>query len=578
MPPTILPLLLSCITPLAVAFTCTNQCLWSSTLQKSITASRHSRTFTSANQCLRPSTLQKSTSTPHNSRLVRTGPAMRAPDGVENGAIYRLVNEKEGSSSDLVRRMISTAKESSDGLRYFDDDATDTWIFEKKGEYYMIRNARDGEYLYSARHAAQAALDEDGVHAAKIEQLQFGQMRRMVSTSSKVDEAGNVMVPTGTFISPKDKYAGDLQSPSFVDGCALWALEPVTGKPGKIRLINVGDGEGLFSCRHLAVPAAESNGKLDRSMLRRMVSTEQEAQQGSLSGSDVWSLEAAALSKEENPMEVEELLPALGTLLGGAALLGVGALMLGAGAAAIGSSLADFEEKAPKPDENVKDPEQAPKRRVADKSREDTVSKEETESKTKTEETLEEEARVEELSRLLFDEEEGLIPAFGKLLDETIRAEFGGAAQSESGVSKASSPSADPNDWPLSMHEIRIPFDRCFDVQWNPPGIPVLNCMHLQAPFQDTLPPSEGGHYSFVANGDSVSFVRVLPGLAKPVTIYERVEFVSVGENVLMFEGDGLYGTIIKGSNIPAGNLPGSFATEAAGNAMAAKWLRKNLQ
>jgi len=602
---------------------------------------------------------------------------MLAPDGVDNGGVFKLINEKDmeflyacrhtampalrGPNTDLfrpdlVRRMVSTQKESSDGQRYF--DATDKWIFEKKGEYYMIRNARDGEYLYSTRHAAQSSYNEAGVSVPSV-------LGRMVSTSPDVDDAGYVKIPKGEFISPADQWVpaeqqrsvdtgdsavsvSDLRGPAFVDGCALWALEPVAGKPDKVRLINVGDGEGLYACRHMAMSAAKSNGQMDTSMHRRMVSTEPETQRRSLPDTDVWRLERVAPSKEEAAEEdlprllfdeEQGLLPAVGELLEafGKAFspkdLRIDPMPALEFSQMLGSTLLSSDYSLVDTDTVLKgkyvglyfSASWCPPCRMFTPTLKDTYKKIAA-SRSDFEivflsrdsdqqafgdyfakmpwlavpfsgsvdiDQLAEMFFVEGIPTLVLIGPDGTIintDATGMVRSDPDGEAFPWKANAATALDlKPPSPAQSERprdipgafqrtDWTPGMEQIRIPLDRCFDVQWNPPGAPTLHCSGLDTPFLDKVPLSKGGHYSFVTNGEHLSLLRVVPGLSKPVTVFSSVEWVSVGEDVLMFVGDGWYGTVIKGFDIPAGNLPVKSRTQAADTAMAAEWLKRNMQ
>ena len=104
-------------------------------------------------------------------------------------------------------------------------------------------------------------------------------------------------------------------------------------------------------------------------------------------------------------------------------------------------------------------------------------------------------------------------------------------------------------NWPSLT--IQIPLDRVYDVQWNL-HMPQLVCTGLRFHYLDTRDSSEGGHYRFVCSGDGkFSLWRVLPDgeLSK---VYERVRWIAVADNALLLEGDGIYGTLIKGAQLPA--------------------------
>mmetsp|Transcript_6927 Transcript_6927/g.8623 ORF Transcript_6927/g.8623 Transcript_6927/m.8623 type:complete len:179 (-) Transcript_6927:178-714(-) len=123
--------------------------------------------------------------------------------------------------------------------------------------------------------------------------------------------------------------------------------------------------------------------------------------------------------------------------------------------------------------------------------------------------------------------------------------------------------------------EIRIPIERCYDVQWNPPGYPVLNASYLDVPYKDRTEATRNGYYTFVTKGGMTYFVRKkLNGSIYKV--FENVQFILIGNDVLMFESEGYYGTLIKGINIPADDSYGSWSTEKATVLGAENWLAAN--
>jgi replication-associated recombination protein RarA len=104
-------------------------------------------------------------------------------------------------------------------------------------------------------------------------------------------------------------------------------------------------------------------------------------------------------------------------------------------------------------------------------------------------------------------------------------------------------------NWPsLSL---QIPLDRICDVQWNL-HMPQLVCTGLRFPYLDTRDSSEGGHYRFFCSGDGkFSLWRVLPD-GELSRVYERVRWIAVADDALLLEGDGIYGTLIKGAQLAA--------------------------
>ena len=106
-------------------------------------------------------------------------------------------------------------------------------------------------------------------------------------------------------------------------------------------------------------------------------------------------------------------------------------------------------------------------------------------------------------------------------------------------------------NWPKPSFQ--VPVDRVFDVQWDTyaPGLEVV-CSGLRHVHCDSHDRAEGGHYRFFAAGDGeVSFWRVLPS-GQMSEIFRKVRWVAVGRDALLLEGDGVYGTLIKGAHFPA--------------------------
>ena len=151
---------------------------------------------------------------------------------------------------------------------------------------------------------------------------------------------------------------------------------------------------------------------------------------------------------------------------------------------------------------------------------------------------------------------------------------------------------------------IVIPIDRAFDVQWNPPGHPKLSADLLDIPwgdrgsdpwaYHDSDHDHRTGQYTFLRQStdddeENLSFVRVMEDDGSYVQVFERVQFLLISDDVLMFNGDpheddwfpagGGFGTIIKAPSIPSGDAPGVYDTEPLGeNDMpeAKEWLLKN--
>ena len=138
---------------------------------------------------------------------------------------------------------------------------------------------------------------------------------------------------------------------------------------------------------------------------------------------------------------------------------------------------------------------------------------------------------------------------------------------------------------------VEVPIDRVFDIQWNPPGHPQLSSDLLDIPFGDRGSDHRTGHYTFrqsTDGDDNLSLVRV-ENDGSYVQVFERVQFLLMSDDVLMFNGDpheddgwpvgGGFGTIIKAPSIPSGDAPGIYDTEPLdenGMSTAKEWLLKN--
>lgn len=148
---------------------------------------------------------------------------------------------------------------------------------------------------------------------------------------------------------------------------------------------------------------------------------------------------------------------------------------------------------------------------------------------------------------------------------------------------------------------IEIPIDRAFDVQWNPPGHPRLSAWFLDIPYgdrgddpyayYDSGHDDRDGYYTFLPSNEDatqMSFVRKQED-GSYIQVYERVEFLLISDDVLLFNGDphegmgfpagGGFGTLIKAPSIPAGDADGVWDTEALDEhrmSLAKEWLLKN--
>lgn len=143
---------------------------------------------------------------------------------------------------------------------------------------------------------------------------------------------------------------------------------------------------------------------------------------------------------------------------------------------------------------------------------------------------------------------------------------------------------------------IKIPVDRAFDVQWNPPGYPMLETYSLYAPWGAKVKMILEGHDCYFAfelssENDIASFVQIDQTTGKNYTIFDSVEFVAISDDVLMFNGNPLtanfvpgggYGTILKGMNIPSGPADGRYETnpirtdDEKSKTVPKEWLHRN--
>jgi len=136
---------------------------------------------------------------------------------------------------------------------------------------------------------------------------------------------------------------------------------------------------------------------------------------------------------------------------------------------------------------------------------------------------------------------------------------------------------------------LKISLDRAFDVQWNPPGYPILEATGLATPYGDSG--ETDGHYTFAKHPDgTMTFVRQKSD-GSVCQVFSSVDFLVIGEDALLMNGDtdpyiygGGFGTLIKGMSIPAGDAPGNYTatpiadTDSSTTAEAEAWLVKNFQ
>jgi len=130
---------------------------------------------------------------------------------------------------------------------------------------------------------------------------------------------------------------------------------------------------------------------------------------------------------------------------------------------------------------------------------------------------------------------------------------------------------------------LTVPLDRCFDVQWNPPGVPELSCSSLRRPYGDRGESNEHAFYTFKGSEEKISLVRVTPcgenknGPVEETVVFESCEWVSFNGQVLHFDGNGSFGTLVKGIGIPAGSEDGFWSgCYKPDHSEVMQWLRLN--
>jgi len=127
---------------------------------------------------------------------------------------------------------------------------------------------------------------------------------------------------------------------------------------------------------------------------------------------------------------------------------------------------------------------------------------------------------------------------------------------------------------------IRIPFDRVYDTQWNPPGHPTLSARSLKTLDKVSVYGITGldniwgqtlldGYYTFETDGygNIKSFLWVTDEGAI-VTIFEDIDPLLISEEVFFFNGNpganvagGGFGTLVQGFGVDPGQA-GDYAVE----------------
>lgn len=123
--------------------------------------------------------------------------------------------------------------------------------------------------------------------------------------------------------------------------------------------------------------------------------------------------------------------------------------------------------------------------------------------------------------------------------------------------------------------DLKIPLNQAWDTQWNPPGVPELRISGLDRPVNDSGNDT-GGWYSFVFDGDQAKFVRSYADGRDTKIVFSRVSWNALGDGVLHFNGDDVYGTVIKGKAVGPGSDGGRFPTRVPSADDVTKWLSDN--
>jgi hypothetical protein len=123
-----------------------------------------------------------------------------------------------------------------------------------------------------------------------------------------------------------------------------------------------------------------------------------------------------------------------------------------------------------------------------------------------------------------------------------------------------------------------IPVDSAYDTQWQVRGSK-LYIGGLRQVYNDHISPFDGGHYLLSVDNMGASFLRVV-GNTRTV-VFATVDFNVIGDNVLHFNGEGSFGTVIKGKNLLASNDGGTFDVQKCKKMVDAKdaaiaWLTAN--
>mmetsp|Transcript_36058 Transcript_36058/g.43488 ORF Transcript_36058/g.43488 Transcript_36058/m.43488 type:complete len:575 (+) Transcript_36058:154-1878(+) len=151
-----------------------------------------------------------------------------------------------------------------------------------------------------------------------------------------------------------------------------------------------------------------------------------------------------------------------------------------------------------------------------------------------------------------------------------------------------------------SGHICNIPLDRCVDIQWNPPGYPTLRAGYWGHVYGDRGKPLPGeGFYSVFENQESgeTEFIRVVNKSEEEIrsapsrqmvsrdsrirdgaiVVFRSMNWTSTNGTMMMFCGEGMYGTLILGPDEDATSGRADYEnTYRPTHDEAMAWLREN--
>jgi len=129
--------------------------------------------------------------------------------------------------------------------------------------------------------------------------------------------------------------------------------------------------------------------------------------------------------------------------------------------------------------------------------------------------------------------------------------------------------------------------DRAYDTQWQAGGS-TLHISGLGQVYGKGTGPKGGGHYVLAVDNKGMKFTRVYESEKKEKVVFASLELNVIGDDVLHFNGNGCFGTVIKGKSLPANTSGGTFDIQSSpadngdgtrrpvANAKAIEWLKAN--